>query len=248
MNLLFREANRSSFKSTQLRMSAEIIQLTKVSYRKLLWASWISFTKLYEKPSQAPTSICLARCAILASSTVGSWDWNFVIQTNPWITNFLLLAISSHRSRSGTHEARQWDCSRFISVVRGSYSLGPCCDIFQIKNLAVSKCFRMIISPIEDAWRLRKCIWQQRHGLTAFDSNEDSKSELHSRKSTGFSIVTKWAVYFFLFCSFWLMNVPCVFFATEGEGVVIGWHASVVRSWLGRVHWFFLSQGFLWNF
>ncbi len=39
---------------------------------------------------------------------------------NPWITNFLTLVISCHKSRVGAREARQWTCPRFISVVCGS--------------------------------------------------------------------------------------------------------------------------------
>jgi hypothetical protein len=38
---------------------------------------------------------------------------------NPWISNFLLLAISGHISRVGALKARQWACPRFISVVCG---------------------------------------------------------------------------------------------------------------------------------
>jgi hypothetical protein len=38
---------------------------------------------------------------------------------NPWITNFLLLVISIHKSRVGARKARQWACPRFISVVCG---------------------------------------------------------------------------------------------------------------------------------
>jgi hypothetical protein len=36
---------------------------------------------------------------------------------NPGITNFLLLVISSHRSRIGALKARQWGCPRFPSAV-----------------------------------------------------------------------------------------------------------------------------------
>jgi hypothetical protein len=41
-----------------------------------------------------------------------------VIQIDPWITNFLLLVMSSHKSRFGVREAGQWDCPRFTYVVR----------------------------------------------------------------------------------------------------------------------------------
>ncbi len=53
------------------------------------------------QPSQAPTLICLLCCAILACSRSETWDYNYVIQMNPWITPFLLLEISSHKSKVG---------------------------------------------------------------------------------------------------------------------------------------------------
>jgi hypothetical protein len=43
---------------------------------------------------------------------------------NPWITNFILLVISNHKSRVGALEARQWACSRFTSVVCGKVARG----------------------------------------------------------------------------------------------------------------------------
>jgi hypothetical protein len=55
----------------------------------------------------------------LACSKVGTWDNNFAIQMNPWITNFLLLVISSHKSRVGACKARQWACPIFTSVLCG---------------------------------------------------------------------------------------------------------------------------------
>ncbi len=36
---------------------------------------------------------------------------------NPWITDFLLLVISSQKARVGACEARQWTCPRFTSVL-----------------------------------------------------------------------------------------------------------------------------------
>jgi hypothetical protein len=82
-------------------------------------ASKTSFTELYGKPSPAPTLTCSPCCAILACSKVGPWDQNYVIQMNAWITNFLLLVISSHISRAGAREIRQWAWPRFVSVVYG---------------------------------------------------------------------------------------------------------------------------------
>jgi hypothetical protein len=72
---------------------------------------------LYAKPSRAPTLICSPCCAIFAWNEVGIWDSNFVFQMDPRITNFLLLVISSQKSRFGAHEARQWPCPRFVRVV-----------------------------------------------------------------------------------------------------------------------------------
>ncbi len=82
-------------------------------------ASKTSFTVLYSKPSRAPTLICLPCCAILACSKVESWDYKFIIQMNLWITNFLLLVLSSHKSSVGAREAWQWACPTSISVVCG---------------------------------------------------------------------------------------------------------------------------------
>ncbi len=82
-------------------------------------ASKTSFTEWHAKPSWAPTLICFPCCPILASSKEGTWDLNSVIQTNPWITNFLLLVTSSLYSRDGARKTWQWACTRFISV---------CCD------------------------------------------------------------------------------------------------------------------------
>jgi hypothetical protein len=70
---------------------------------------------------RAPTLICSPCSAILAWSEVGisNYRYNLVIRRIPVYPNFLLLVISSHGSRVGAREARQWACLRFISVVCG---------------------------------------------------------------------------------------------------------------------------------
>jgi hypothetical protein len=86
-------------------------------------------------------------CAILACSKVGTWDENFVIQMNPWITNFLLLAIFSRKSRFGAREARQWTCPGFTSVV---------CAINWIHSLFNETCFQPQCNCQEEAFSKRK--------------------------------------------------------------------------------------------
>jgi hypothetical protein len=88
--------------------------LESISYLLPL-ASKTSFTEWCAKPSQASTLICWACCVILACSEVGTWNKNFVIddETNAWITNFLPLVISSHKSRVGARKARECAFSRF---------------------------------------------------------------------------------------------------------------------------------------
>ncbi len=72
--------------------------LGSISYLSPL-ANKISFNEWHVKHSRAPsTLICLPCYAIFACSKVGTWDENFAIQMNPWIRNFLLLVISSHKS------------------------------------------------------------------------------------------------------------------------------------------------------
>jgi hypothetical protein len=91
------------------------------------------------------SSHLFALCAILACSKVGTWDQSFVNQMNPWITNFLLLVISSHKSRVGAREARQWACSRSMSVVTGTqvvsskWSSGSVFDFEGVKRWYILK-------------------------------------------------------------------------------------------------------------
>ncbi len=59
---------------------------------------------------------------------------------NPWITNFLLLVTSIHKSRGGAREASQWARPRFASVVcvLGGYNLITIVGTIRISEIHLS--------------------------------------------------------------------------------------------------------------
>ncbi len=80
--------------------------LTKMSQTNVR-PGMVSFTELYIGKPVCKHLLWLPCCAIVACSKVGNSDLNSVIQMNPWITNFLLLVISSHKSRVVARKIRQ---------------------------------------------------------------------------------------------------------------------------------------------
>ncbi len=102
--------------------------------------SWID--EWYAKASPAPILTFLSCCVILAWSNVRLWDWNFVMQNNPWITNFLLLVISSHKSKVCVRE----DSKCFLSM-------GLPYDLF---SLSWERCLGSRYSPVPRTRRRRR--------------------------------------------------------------------------------------------
>ncbi len=81
-------------------------------------ASKTTFTDLYGKPSRAPTLPLIDwLCRFNLQCKVRIWYYNFAVQMNPWIPNFLLIEISSQKSRVGACKVRTRARPRFLSVV-----------------------------------------------------------------------------------------------------------------------------------
>jgi hypothetical protein len=75
---------------------------------------------------------------------------------NPWITNFLLQVISSHKSGVGARKASQWARLRFISVVcANGHLFSSCLTIFQA--------WHQKQKPLDKKNHVK--VWLFRHGL-----------------------------------------------------------------------------------
>jgi hypothetical protein len=78
-----------------------------------------TYTESCAKPSRTSTLTSSPGCAFSAYRKLDTWNWKFVIQMSPWITNFLFSVIFRQKWSVGAREARQWAfCLRFISVER----------------------------------------------------------------------------------------------------------------------------------
>ncbi len=121
---------------------------------------------------------------------------------NPWIRNFLLLAISSHDSRVCAHKAWKWACPKLMSVVCGHCNSRSYSDIWPIHGFWV-KWKDLVVHLVEN----NICIPGRKHGNTDENSQfltiwEKKGKKCASYKVSHMNLITVYNCGFFLFHEF----------------------------------------------